>query len=140
MAFFITHSQSLHFITVECLENRQVPTILKSLKTTIKLYQQRGFNTARILADPEFESLRADFPNFNTAAAGEHVPGIERTIRTVKDTVRSTYRMLPFRRVPRLMMNHLVRNSVFLLNAFPHQDGISSINSPRYFLFGQEVS
>ena len=71
MAFLVTHSQSLHFITVECLTNRQVPTILNSLKTTIRMYHNRGFNVVRILANPEFKPLRPEFPIPNTAAAGE---------------------------------------------------------------------
>ena len=91
---------------------------------------------ATILADHEFEPLRAEFPILNTAARDEHVPGIERTIRTIKDSTRSTYRLLPFRRIPRLILNHLVRNAVFWLNAFPVTDGVSSQYSPRYLILG----
>ena len=70
--------------------------ISERLTKIIRLYKHRGFNVTTILADPEFEPLRNSFPFLNTAAADEHVPGIERHIRYLKDTARSTYCMLPF--------------------------------------------
>ena len=76
----------------------------------------------------------------NCAAANEHVPEVERFIRTIKDRVRSTYRMLPYKRIPRTMLIHLTKNSVFWLNAFPARDGVSSKHSPRYIMTGQELS
>ena len=92
-----------------------------------------------ILGDPEFEPIRGTFPQLNCCAADEHVPDIERYIRTVKDPVRSTYRMLPFKRVPRLVLIHLVKNTIFWLNALPASDGVSSVHSPRYLLTGREL-
>jgi len=68
------------------------------------------------------------------------MPNIEQYIRTVKDSTRSCYRMLPFTRIPRLMLIHLVKNSVFWLNAFPAADGVSSNHSPRYLVAGFELS
>ena len=97
VAFLLTTSRNLKFGTVEALENRQVPTIVRKLKTIEWLYHQRGFRIVSILADPEFEPLRPEFPYLNCCAADEHVPDIERYVRTVKDRVRSTYRMLPFK-------------------------------------------
>jgi hypothetical protein len=66
------------------------------LKKVINLYVKRGFRVTAILADNEFEALRQWYPSLNTCAADEHVPEIERYIRTVKDRSRSTHRMLPF--------------------------------------------
>ena len=138
--FFITLSRGLHFGTVEAIRDREVSTIVRRLTTIIRLYTLRGFHITVILADPEFEPLRRSFPQLNTCAADEHVPDIERYIRTVKDRTRSTYRMLPFQHVPRMLLVHLVRNSVFWLNAFPTATGISSVHSPRYFLVGYEIT
>ena len=47
--------------------------------------------------------------------------------------------MLPFKRVPRLVLIHLVKNAVFWLNALPATDGVSSTHSPRYLLTGREL-
>ena len=92
-----------------------------------------------ILGDPEFEPIRATFPQLNCCAADEHVPDVEQYIQTVKDRVRSTYRMLPFKRVPQLILIHLVKNAVFWLNTLPAMDGVSSTHSPRYLLTGREL-
>jgi hypothetical protein len=47
--------------------------------------------------------------------------------------------MLPFQRVPHLMIIQLFGNAIFWLNAFPHQDGASSTLSPKYILTGKHL-
>jgi hypothetical protein len=139
--FFITKSRNLHFATVESLTNRQITNVLAALKRVVQLYKRRGFHIQTIQADPEFEPLIKKLPNieFNLCAQDEHVPDIERYIRTVKDRVRSCYNILPYPCIPRLMLVRLVCNAVFWLNAFPHQDGVSSNLSPRYILTGKHL-
>ena len=137
--FLITISRNLHFGTVEVLPNRQETTIKNKLRAVTHLYEQRGFRVTSIMADPEFEPLRTTFPQLNTCGADEHVPEIERFIRTVKDRVRSVYHSLPYKYVPRLLLVHLVKAAVFWLNAFPHRDGISD-QSPRYIMTGQTLN
>ena len=139
VAFLITTSRNLKFGTVEAIANRQVTTIIAKLRSVCQVYHHRGFQVSVILGDPEFEPIRATFPQLNCCEADEHVPDVECYIRTVKDHVRSTYRMLPFKRVPRLILIHLVKNAVFWLNALPAMDGVSSIHSPRYLLTGREL-
>ena len=90
-------------------------------------------------ADSEFEPIRSDFPLINTSDADDHQPDIERAIRSVKDRVRSTYRMLPYKYIPRLMVVHLVRNTIFWLNAFPVDNGWSSKYLPRYIMTGKHL-
>ena len=139
VAFLIITSQNLKFGTVEVISNRQITTIVAKLKSVCQIYHHWGFRVTVILGDPEFEPIRMTFPQLNCCAADEHVPDIERYIRTVKDRVQSTYRMLPFKRVPRLILIHLVKNAVFWLNALSARDGVSSIHSPRYLLTGREL-
>ena len=140
LPFFVTKSRDLHFTTIEFMKNRQVATVHENLQSVIKLYMSRGFVIDTIFADHEFEVLRPWHPNLNTAAADEHVPDIERHIRTIKDSTRSTYRTLPFiRRLPRIALIHLVKNAVFWLNAVPTNDGITRRFSPRYILTGQHI-
>ena len=139
VAFLVTTSRNLKFGTVEALSNRQITTIIAKVKSVCQIYHHRGFRVTMILGDPEFKPICGTFPQLNCCAADEHVPDIERYIRTVKDRVRSTYRMLPFKRVPRLVLIHLVKNAVFWLNALPASDGVSSVHSPRYLLTGREL-
>jgi hypothetical protein len=93
LPFLITYSRSLHFGTVEFLDNRQIPTICKKLQSVFNLYHHRGFTITKLFADPEFEVLCPRFPCLDTCGANDHIPDIERFIRTVKDRSRSTYRM-----------------------------------------------
>ena len=118
MPFLLSMSQGLEFMTIEALPNRQIKTIKEKISTICTLYQGRGFIVDSIYADSEFEPLRPDFLFINTSDADDHQPDIEQAIQTVKDRVRSTYRMLPYKYIPHLMVVHLVRNTIFWLNAF----------------------
>jgi hypothetical protein len=139
--FLLTISRKLHIGTGENLANRQVPNVANSLRKVLQLYHRRGFRITTNLADPEFEALQAVFPTipFNLCAQDEHVPEIERYVRTVKDRVRSGYNSLPFERLTRLMLVRLMCNAVFWLNAFPHDDGVSDQLSPRYLFTGKHL-
>ena len=132
-------SRGLKFMTVEVLPNRQSKTIQEKTHSICKLYQGHGFTVDSIYADSEFETLRPEFPFINTSDADDHQPDIERAIQTVKDRVRSTYWMLPFNYIPRLMVIHLVRNTIFWLNAFPTANGWSSKHAPRYIMAGKQL-
>ena len=139
--FLLTTSRNLHFGTVEAIPNRQVDTVLKAIQRMLAIYHTRGFRVRTIPADPEFQPLDGMLPgvSFNFCAQGEHVPDIERYVRTVKDRVRSGYNNLPFSRIPRLVVVRLVSNAVFWLNAFPHPDGVSTTLSPRYLITGRHL-
>ena len=137
--FLISHSRSLRFGIVSHIINRKLDTVGEALQAMVEVYTTRGFKINQIYADYEFEKLRPRFPKLNTAGTNDHVPEIERYIRTVKDRARSTYRMLPYQYIPRLALIQLIHNCVFWLNAFPHPDGVSKEYSPRYLLTGKQL-
>ncbi|KAG7373060.1 hypothetical protein IV203_033784 [Nitzschia inconspicua] len=138
--FLITVSRNIRFVTITDVPNRQLPTIEKELLKIVHLYQLRGFRIASMLCDPEFEELRPTFPFLNPCSADEHVPEVERMVRTIKDRVRSVYVTLPFRHIPRLMVKRLVANAVLWWNALPAPDSVSDVHSPRYLLVGNELT
>ncbi len=111
--FIITISRGLKFGTIEPLPNRQILTITKFVQRVLQIYTTRGFTVTTMLADPEFAPLHNEFPGLqlNCCGADEHVPEAERYIRTIKDRARSAYNMLPFKRIPRIIVVHLVKNS-----------------------------
>ena len=135
--FLVTLSHALRFGTVSALPNRQTGTVVTRLKQTIRLYKHRGFHIRSLFADSEFESMRPSFPFLETAGADDHIPTIERYIRTIKDRTRSAWHSMPFLYVPRIIIIHLVQNAVFWLNAFPAENSISSEHSPRYIMTGR---
>ena len=136
--FFVTISRGIRFGTVESLNNRQIGTIKQCLVKVIATYQRRGFTVDTILADDEFSPLRNEIPgvDVNCCGADEHVPEVERYIRTIKDRARSGYNDLPFEYIPRVILDRLIGNSVFWLNAFPHT---GASYSPRYIMIGRQL-
>ena len=138
--FLITLSRNIKFVTVEALADRHSNSIKKALSAVVNIYQHRGLRVATIMADNEFEHMRSTFPMLNTCAANEHVPDIERCIRTVKERTRCTYNTLPYQYIPRVMLIHMIRNTVLWMNAFPSRNGVSTLHSPRYIVIGNELS
>ena len=143
IAFLVTLSRNIRFGTVEVLPDRKQHSIIKAIKNVQALYVPRGFTVETALMDGEFAALRGNLADLgitlNETAADEHVGDIERYIRTVKERTRSTYNTLPFRKMPARMVAEMVKASVFWLNAFPHELGISKTESPRTIITGQQI-
>ena len=75
----------------------------------------------------------------NTASNDEHVDDIERQIRTIKERCKSIYNTLPFHKMPARLVIEMVYASVFWLNSFAPNDGVSKFMSPRTIVTGLQV-
>jgi Reverse transcriptase (RNA-dependent DNA polymerase) len=139
LMFLTTISQKIRFRTVTPIPDRSKKTILKELGDIIRLYNTRGFMVTAIHADNEFECIRYDIlPSMlNIVTADDHVGEIERSIRTIKERVRTLIHGLPFHRLPRLLIREMVFAAVKLLNQFPVNGGISDTMSPYTIMTGQ---
>jgi hypothetical protein len=117
VAFLVLISRSIKFCSAELLLNRQVATILTSIKRIASLYKKRGFTLTTLLMDGEFEPLRGDLADMgitlNTASRDEQVPEIERHICTLKERIRCVYNTQPFKRVPAQMVVGMVYYGTF---------------------------
>jgi hypothetical protein len=88
---FLSISRNIRFITAEVLHNRKQETLIKALCRIHGIYRKRGFwITNIILGDSEFECIRGAvstdlWSELNICGEEEHVPDIERCIRTVKE-------------------------------------------------------
>ena len=142
-AFFVTISRHIHFGTVEMIANRRADTVLNSIKSVLHIYKQRGFNVSHLLMDGEFEPLRGALAGLgiqlNMVTNQEHVPEVERYIRTLKERVRCIYNTLPFEHMAPRLLIEMVKASNFWLNAFPHRNGISDVLSPRQIVTGSTI-
>jgi hypothetical protein len=141
LPFFMTISRHIKFGTAKMIKSAKSATLIAAIKQVRGAYLKRGFNITHILADGQFEPLRGDVANLgitlNIVSRDEHVPEIERYIRTVKERTRCVYNTLPFRRiVPSRIIIEMVYSSVFWLNMFPAIDGISKTLSPRSIIVG----
>jgi hypothetical protein len=140
IAFLVTISRHLKFATIDMLANRQEETVAKSLIQVMRLYGSRGFLVRMTHADKEFEVLRGRLADagsgLNVCSNAEHIPEVERFIRTVKERAHCMYNSVPFQQFPILMLKEMVTACVFWLNMFPPHDGVSSTLSPRALMTG----
>jgi hypothetical protein len=141
--FFVTISRHIHFSTVEMIHNRKSDTLLNSVKQVQAIYQKRGFIITHMLFDGEFECLRGALATLNitlnAATNDEHVPEVERFIRTLKERTRCVYNTLPFTSMPPRLLIEMVYGSNFWLNCFPYPGGISDVLSPRAIVTGMSI-
>ena len=138
LAFFHSISRNIKFRTVEEIPSRAYKHLLLSVQNILNVYQARDFNVHIIRGDLEFDCLRdALLPiQFQPSAKGEHVPEIERSIRTLKEHFRSSVHGLPYQFYTKLMVRSLVMNVCRLLNSFPSDSGVSDSTSPLSIVCG----
>ena len=125
IGFLNNISRHIMFATGSMIKNRKVEHIADGITQVHKLYLQRGFKITHRHTDCEFETLRKEMAalgiKLDCASKKVHVPEIERFIRTVKERIRSARTTMPFKRISKLVIVHLVDSAIFWLNTFPHQ-------------------
>ena len=142
--FLMSISRHIRFGTAQHIKNQQGTTILNGIRAIHQVYLQRGFRIRNAFMDGQFEPLRGNLAELgivlNTASNDEHVPEIERQIRTVKERTRAIYCTLPFKKMPRRLIIEMVYAANYWLNMFPRKGGVSKTLSPRALLTGQTWS
>ena len=138
LGYLHTISRNIGYRTVVPIANRGVPTLLPKLRSVLRLYEARGFRVSDIHADREFECLHSSLlpVELNTVAPDSHVGEVERSIRTIKERLRSTVHGLPYKRLPKLLVHSIVSDAVRCLNLFPWKYGISDTLSPDNIVRG----
>jgi hypothetical protein len=91
---------------------------VKALKRIHGIYRKRGFRIQLIIGDSEFECTRRAIATdikseLNICGEDEHVPKIERCIRTVKERTRCTYNVTPFDHFPPRLLIEMVFLNIF---------------------------
>ena len=111
----------------------------KNLRKLIEKFRRRQIQITCLRGDNEFEKCREllDPTPLEITAANEHLPTIERGIRTLKERCRCSYHSVPYRRIPKLMVRSLGIGNCEWLNAFPVADGISSCYSASAMIDGK---
>ena len=103
-----------------------------ALAFVIQSYRVRGFTVVQRLVDIQFEALENEFDGVdgNTVSRGEHVPEIERFIRVLKERYRCYFAMVPFPKLPTVMVQELVLTVTFYINIFQWEGGLDHRLSP----------
>ena len=141
--FFITVSRHIQFGTVAMITNAKADTLQECITEIRSLYAKREFTVVTISMDVQFEPIAASVtglgitPNF--VSQDEHVPEIERYIRTVKERVRGIQCTLPYKKLPGRMTIELVASQVFWWNCVPKITGVSTVMSPRTIVTGLKI-
>ena len=138
LAYLHTISRPIGFRTVAPITDRNKATLLRETKAVLRLYHARGLTVRDIHSDHEFECLRADLRPIvmDVVPPDSHVGEVERSIRTIKDRLRSCVHGLPYKRLPKLMVHHMVADAVRNLNSFPWKLGVSDTLSPATIVTG----
>jgi hypothetical protein len=138
LPFSISTSRNIHFVSCRPIADRTKGVIRACIAADVKTYEKRGFTVTTIHADGEYNQFKNLFPNihFNICSAEDHVPEVERAIRTIKETIRATIHGMPYHRLPRTMIKELVSMATRTHNMLPHHDGISDTLSPTTIVTG----
>ena len=136
MAFLLTVSRQIKFITAEYVAGRTAQSLSTHMERVIEVYKRAGFSIRTILMDGEFKKIKDLMSQVvcNTTAAKEHVSKAERSIRTIKERTRGIIGTLPFDYMPRRLKMEIIYFVVLWLNAFPAKTGVSQVYSPRELL------
>jgi hypothetical protein len=141
----VTVSRNIRFATVEALPNSNIKTLVNVIKNMVTVYRRASFIVTTTLMDGKFEPIQGDLVDMspgitlNKTANDEHVGDIERFIRTLKEQMRVIYNTLPFNHMPSRINIKMAKHSVFWLNSFPHQNGVSADLSPSTIITSQAI-
>ena len=108
-------------------------------------YLKHGFHITTLHVDGEFAPLQAfiqDIPGgtrVNLKSDKEHVPGIERQMRAEKESIRSIGHRLPFSKVSKLFLVHLVFKAIKILNHFNVKMVTYDTISPTTIMTGESL-
>ena len=137
--------KTIRYRIIVPLENRTASSLYKGLDKILRLYNKAKFFIKMIRCDREFETLMSDvMDNLNIemeyAAPGEHVLEAERNNQVVGERIRAPYHGLPFKVIPRLMLQYLAMEAADKLNYFPAKGGVSSHYSPHMIIKKQNIN
>ena len=110
----------------------------RGILKVLEVYRARGLTITSICGDNKFKKLREGVQTINVdiVACEEHIPHMERSIRTLKECVQCFCHSTLFEYLPLKMLLTLVEQANNWLNQFPKIDGISSELSPAAIVLG----
>jgi hypothetical protein len=125
-AFLLMVSRRIKFVKADHMPVRRVKCLGKHLKQVLEVYGQAGFRVRTVLLDGEFEKQNPLMSTIEsiTTARKELVSKAERTIRMLKERVRSLLAVQPFEHIPKRVKIEFVYFIMLWLNAFPVRTGI----------------
>ena len=139
---FTSIDRTLKFRALVPLVNRTESELFRAIDMVFRHYNIGGFRIKSIHCDQEFKPIMDKVSDelgieMNYATTDEHVPEAERNNRTIKERIRATYHNLPFKALPKVMLQYLAMVCTDQLNLFPAKGGVSAYYSPLVILTGR---
>ena len=141
----MTYSEKICFTTNSHVVNRKVKSYWPMLKAICLMYLARGLKIVKVRADLEFLPLQELVKELPTSleiefvAQGMHVGPVKRNIRYGKEKVRSLRYNIPFEKIPKPILVHMIFNVTMVMNMFPRKGG-NSIYSPQMIMTGRIIT
>ena len=128
VAVFHSISRRIGYRTVSFPLSRLAVSIVEEMRKIFKIYNARGFRITEVHADKEFEKVENDILPVNMQICGvdDHVPEIERSVQTQKNENRLVCQAMPYRCLPRIMIQDLIKQGNVFLNAFGNKDNVAN--------------
>ena len=144
--FVTSVSRHIYFTTAEAIQNAQAKTLINCVNRILSIYHKRGLRVTTMIADNQFDCLEGTLAaltppvSYLPLSKGEHEKFVERNIRFIKERCRCAYAEIPYNHIPRRMTMHLVYTTVFWINSFPRNEGVSNTMGPRLLMSGIKPS
>jgi hypothetical protein len=138
--FLVSVSRKIHYGTAHAIHCMKIPVMEDAIKCIIKAYKVRGFTVKFLMVDIQFRGIK-DRNNLtgvlvNVVSRDEHVEDIKRLIGIYKERIRYYWAMLPFKKIPKMMVMKLVEAVKFNVDAFVLKSGVSQHLSPMTIVEG----
>jgi len=125
LAFLICVATPLGLLTcIYLADGRGESSVRMAITALLSALRQRNFVPISLLSDGEGaiascqNTMRSFAVRFNPAGPGQHVPTVERAIRTIKSKVRGILNILPYS-LPSQWLVYLVQFVVMRINCMP---------------------
>jgi hypothetical protein len=131
--------QTIKFRSLVPMNTKQHVEYYRALDQILRHYNQARFEIRTLHCNGELcgmmEKVEDDLDvDMNFTNAQDHVPEAERNNRMIKERIQAAYHRLPYKAIPRIMINYLAMIQANKLNLFPVKGGVSKYYSPRMIL------
>jgi hypothetical protein len=131
--------RTIKFQSLVPMDTKQHNEYYRALDKILRHYNNAGFVITTIHCNGEYQAMMEKVMDnldveMNFTNAQDHVPEAEQNNRTIKERIRAAYHRLPYKAIPRIMIQYLAMNQANQLDLFPVKGGVSSYYSPRMLL------
>ena len=139
MCFLTAIDKLIRYRSAVRIEKRIMEHYYNAIDAIVRQYNKANFIVEFIACDPEFKPIFEPIEDgmgitMDYCAAKEHVPEAERNNQTIKDRSRVAYYRLPYRNIPKIMIQTMVLESTRKINLFPAKGGVSAYYSPSMIM------